>query len=86
MVVLWRQFHQMTEQVHDYQHSFLVVGLMFVVLFDEWLKIMTLCTVSLAKLQMVIVTHKPNYKVSCKSPHFFIVFCGWNVDLVWFMK
>jgi len=56
MVVLWRQFHQMIEHVHDYQHSFLVVRLMFVVLLDELLKIMTLCTISLAKLQMVIVT------------------------------
>jgi len=41
MVVIWRQLHQMVEHVHDCHHgenSLPVVGLMFVVLVDEWLK------------------------------------------------
>jgi hypothetical protein len=42
MVVLQRQLHQTTEQVHDCHHdehvSLLMVGLMYLVLFDEWLK------------------------------------------------
>jgi hypothetical protein len=42
MVVLCRQLHQTTEQVHDCHHnehvSLFVVGLMNVVLLDEWLR------------------------------------------------
>jgi len=35
--------HQMTEPVHDchhYEHSLPSVGLLFVVFFDEWLKVL----------------------------------------------
>jgi hypothetical protein len=41
MVVVWKQFHQTTKQVHDYhhdKHSLLVVGLLFMVFFYEWLR------------------------------------------------
>jgi hypothetical protein len=41
VVVVWRQLHQTVEQVHDYHHnkdSFPVVGLLFVVFHNEWLK------------------------------------------------
>jgi hypothetical protein len=40
--VVWRQFHQIVEHVHDWhhcEHSLLVVGLMLVVSFGEWLRI-----------------------------------------------
>jgi hypothetical protein len=43
MVVMSKQFHQMTEQVHDYhhdKHSLPMVGLLFVVFLDEWLKVL----------------------------------------------
>jgi hypothetical protein len=39
-VVVLKQLHQMAEQVHDCHHDehlFPMVGLMYVVLFDEWL-------------------------------------------------
>ncbi len=40
MVVLRKQLHRITEHVHDYhhdEHSLHVIGLMCVVLLDEWL-------------------------------------------------
>jgi hypothetical protein len=43
MVVVQRQFHQMAEQVHDChhnKHSFPVVGLLFMVFLDEWLRML----------------------------------------------
>jgi hypothetical protein len=42
MVVLHKQLHQIVKHVHGChhdEHSLLVVGLMFVVLFDEWLRV-----------------------------------------------
>jgi len=41
MAVVQIQLHQMVEHVHDYhreKHSLPLVGLLFVVFFDEWLK------------------------------------------------
>ncbi len=42
IVVVWKQFHQIVEHVHDChhcEHSLLVVGLMFVVSFGECLRV-----------------------------------------------
>jgi hypothetical protein len=41
MVVVWKQFHQMVKQIHDYhhdKHSLPMIGLLFVVFLDEWLR------------------------------------------------
>ncbi len=41
MVVMRRQLHQTIEHVHDchhVEHLVFTIGLMFVVLFDEWLR------------------------------------------------
>jgi hypothetical protein len=43
MAVIHKQFHQMVEQVHDYhhaKHSLPLVGLLFLVFLDEWLKVL----------------------------------------------
>ncbi len=43
MVVMWRQLHQTDEQVHDYhhdKHSLPMIGLLFVVFLNEWLKVL----------------------------------------------
>jgi hypothetical protein len=43
MVVLRKQLHQMAEQVNDYhqeKHSLPTVGLLFVLFFDEWLRVL----------------------------------------------
>jgi hypothetical protein len=40
MGVLWKQFHQTTKHVHDChydEHSLPVIGLMFMMFFNEWL-------------------------------------------------
>jgi hypothetical protein len=43
MVVVQIRLHQMVEQVHDYhhyEHSLPLVGLLFMVFLDEWLRMM----------------------------------------------
>jgi hypothetical protein len=58
MVVVWRQLHQMVEQVHDYhhdEHSLPMVGLMSVVLFDEWLRTQLHLSTQLVQLHFDVV-------------------------------
>jgi hypothetical protein len=58
MVVVWKQLHQMVEHVHDYhhgEHSLHVIGLMFVVTLDEWLKTQLRLFAQLVQLHFDVV-------------------------------
>jgi hypothetical protein len=55
---MWRQFHQTNEQVHVYHHdkqSLPMIGLLFVVFLNEWLKVLLGFFIQLILLHFDIV-------------------------------
>jgi len=58
MVVIQKQLHQMTKQVYDChhdKHSLPMVGLFFMVFFDEWLRVLLGLSAQLVILHFDIV-------------------------------
>jgi hypothetical protein len=56
--VMWRQLHQIIEQVHDCHHcdySLHGVGLMFAVSLGEWLKVWLRPSTQLVRQQLDVV-------------------------------
>jgi len=66
MVIEQIRPHQMIEQVHDrhhYEHSPPSVGLLFVVFFDEWLKVLLVFYAQLGLcIEINMYTNCPNLK------------------------
>jgi hypothetical protein len=58
MVVMWKQLYQIVEQVHDChhdKHSLPMVGLMFMVVSNEWLRVLLGLSTQLVRLHFDVV-------------------------------